>query len=134
MKEETIGKNIIRKIIEEAMEEKLDRIRMEIQKWKERELEEIVAKTVTKELQKIINSVQSTRMEPDINGGKSYSDAVKAEQEAVIIIKPRDEEEGKSSETTRKDIKSKINVSKLGIGITKMKKVTRGAVVVGLRK
>lgn len=131
MKEETVGKNIIRKIIEEAVEEKLDRIRMEIQKWKTRELEEIIAKTVAKEVQKITNSMQVTRMEPGINGGKSYSEAVKAEQEAVIIIKPRDEEEGKSSETTRKDIKSKINVSKLGVGITKMKKVTRGAVVIG---
>lgn len=46
MKEETVGMNIIRKIIEEAVEEKLDRIRMDIQKWKERELEEIIAKTV----------------------------------------------------------------------------------------
>lgn len=74
--------------------------------------------------------MQSARMEPDINGGKSYSETVKAEQEAVIIIKSRDEE-GKSSETTKKDIKSKINVWKFGIGITKMKKVTRGAIVVG---
>lgn len=29
------------------------------------------------------------------------------------------------------DIKSKIDISKLGVGITKLRKVTRGAVVVG---
>jgi len=54
---------------------------------------------------------------------------VSKEQEAVII-KPKGENAG-SSEVTKKDIKNKIDVSILGVGITKMKKVTRGAVVVG---
>lgn len=60
---------------------------------------------------------------------KSYSEAV-SNNEAVIIIKPRDEDNS-SSEITKRDIKNKIDVSKLGVGITKMKKVTKGAVVVG---
>jgi len=36
-----------------------------------------------------------------------------------------------SSEVMKRDIKNKIDVSKLGVGITKMKQVTRGTVVVG---
>jgi len=41
------------------------------------------------------------------------------------------ENDASSSEVTKKNIKNKIDVSKLGVGITKMKQVTRGAVVVG---
>lgn len=62
---------------------------------------------------------------------KTYSGAVRGKTEAVIIIKPKDTEGENSSETTKKDIKSKIDISKLGVGITKLRKVTRGAVVVG---
>lgn len=47
-----------------------------------------------------------------------------------MIIKPR-EENASSSEDTKKDIKSKIDVLELEIGITKVKKVTNGAVVIG---
>lgn len=49
----------------------------------------------------------------------------------MIIIKPREEVEDNYSKITKRDIKSKIDISKPGVGITKMKKVTRGAVVVG---
>lgn len=48
----------------------------------------------------------------------------------MLIIKPKDGEENNSSENTKRDIK-KIDISKLGVGITKMKKVTKGAIVVG---
>ena len=47
-----------------------------------------------------------------------------------MIIKPR-EEIAKSSETTKRDLKKSIDVTKLGVGITKMRKVTGRAVVVG---
>lgn len=72
---------------------------------------------------KNINTKQGTEK-------KSYSVVVKNETESVIIIKPKDDEE-KSSEVTKKDIKNKIHVSRLGVGITKIKKITRGDVVVG---
>lgn len=61
---------------------------------------------------------------------KTYSEAVSKERETVIIIKPKNEDAG-SSDVTKNDIKNKIDVSSLGVGITKMKKITRGAVVVG---
>lgn len=41
------------------------------------------------------------------------------------------ENDASSSEDTKRDIKNKIDITKLGVGINKMKKVTRGAVVVG---
>ncbi|EZA47905.1 hypothetical protein X777_15136 [Ooceraea biroi] len=62
---------------------------------------------------------------------KSYREAVQKEQESVIIIKPKEAEEENSSEVTKREIKRKIDITKLGVGITKMTKVTRGAVVVG---
>lgn len=62
---------------------------------------------------------------------KSYSGVVKGNQtESVLVIKPKDGEENKSSEDTKRDVR-KIDITKLGVGITKMKKVARGAVVVG---
>lgn len=64
---------------------------------------------------------------------KSYSEAAVNKQEAVIIIKPLEEGEEKSSEMTKKDIKNKIDVSKLGVGITKMKKASGGAIVIGCK-
>lgn len=60
-----------------------------------------------------------------------YSESVKNERESVIIIKPKNNEEDISSEVTKRDIKRKIDISKLGLGVTKRKKVTEGAVVVG---
>lgn len=63
------------------------------------------------------------------------NEVVRKKEEAVLIIKPRNEEEKSKSddksEMTKNDIKNNIEISKLGIGVTKMKKVTNGAVVVG---
>lgn len=47
----------------------------------------------------------------------------------MVIVKPKGDE-GNNSEDTKREIKNKIDIAKLGIGITKMRKVTRGAVVV----
>lgn len=50
---------------------------------------------------------------------------------SVIIIKPKKDEENNSSEPTKKEIKNNIDVIKLAVEITKIRKVTRGAVVMG---
>jgi len=47
----------------------------------------------------------------------------------VLIVKPKGEEDN-NSEDTKKEIKNKIDVTKLGIGITEMRRVNREAVVV----
>lgn len=62
---------------------------------------------------------------------KSYSKAVSNKQETVFIMKPVEENDARFSEMRKRDIKIKIDVSKIGVGITKMKRVTRGAAVVG---
>lgn len=62
---------------------------------------------------------------------QSYSEAVSKKQKSVIIIKPVDENGTNSCKITKRNIKSTIDVAKLGVGITKRKEVTRGAVVVG---
>lgn len=82
-------------------------------------------KEMKDEIQKMVNTSLEKR-----EVKKSYSGIVKGNQtESVLIIKSKDGEEIKSSEDTKRDVR-KIDVTKLGVGITKMKKVTGGAVVV----
>lgn len=126
-KDEMMGKEMIRNIIRETLEEEMNKIREQLQQWKTQELEALVREMVRKEL----SEVPILSKETDRSLKKTYSGAVKGKTEAVIIIKPKEAEEGNSSETTKKDIKNKIDISKLGVGITKLRKATRGAVVVG---
>ncbi|KMQ83253.1 hypothetical protein RF55_20518, partial [Lasius niger] len=105
----------------------MDKIKQEVINWKVNELEPLVSAIVKREMQ------NTTKWNADKKAtGRSYSESVgrKEKGEAVLIIKPINEEE-KSSELTKNDIKNKIEISKLGVGITKMKRVTKGAVVVG---
>lgn len=73
-------------------------------------------------MQEFRSIVPGLSMERGIVNAGTYSGAVKKGRESVLIIKPRQEEEGKSSEATKRDIKNKIDISKLEVGITKMKK------------
>jgi len=61
---------------------------------------------------------------------KSYSEAVETKKESVIIVKPKEKSDACSSDQTKRDIKNSIDVAKLRVGITTMKKVTKGAVVI----
>lgn len=132
IKNEMIGKDLIKKIIMEAIDEELDRVRQEIQTWKEAELESLVSDTIKREIKKVTDTLPMVGASGQEAGKKkSYSEAASKKQEAVIIIKPLEENVASSSEDTKRDIKNKIDITKLGVGITKMKKVTRGAVVVG---
>ncbi|KMQ86760.1 hypothetical protein RF55_14183 [Lasius niger] len=107
------------------------RVMHEFQIWKETELESLVLKAVRNEVQKITNVLSATSScNMDAGKMKSYSEAASNGREAVIIVRPR-EEDASSSENTKRDIKNQIDVSKMGVGITKMKKATNGAVVIG---
>jgi len=132
IKSEMVGKQLIRQAITEAVEEEMDRVRVEIQTWKEAELESMVSGIIRREVKKLADllPMMGTSIQ-EIGKKKSYSEAVSNKQEAVIIIKPLKEDDANTSEETKKDIKNKIDVAKLGLGITKMKKATKGAVVVG---
>lgn len=109
----------------------MDRVRQEILTWKEAELESLIGKTVRKEMQKITNILSTmSASKSEIGKKKTYSEAASKEQEAIIIIKLREGEDN-FSETTKRDIKNIVDVSKLGVRITKMKKVTKEIVVIG---
>lgn len=133
IKNEMVGKDLIKQAITEAVDEEMDRVRQEIQTWKEAELKSIMTSIIKEELKKLTNFLPMMGASAQEVGKKkkSYSDAVSNKQEAVIIIKPLKEDDTSTSEETKRDIKNKIDVAKLGLGITKMKKATRGAVVVG---
>lgn len=122
-----MGKEMIRNIITQTLEEEMNKISEQLQQWKTQELEALVSEVVRKEL----SEMPILSNETDRSLKKTYSGAVKGKTEAVIIIKPKETEGETSSETTKKDIKNKIDITKLGVGITKLRKVTRGAVVVG---
>jgi len=54
---------------------------------------------------------------------KSYSEVVSSKKESIIIVKPKEDSDAYSSDQMKRDIKNSINVAKLGVGITAMKKV-----------
>lgn len=110
----------------------MDKVRQEIQIWKEAELESLVSSTIKREMKKVTDALPMLGASGQEAGKKkSYSEAAVKKREAIIIIKPVEEKEASSSKDTKRDIKNKIDITKLGVGITKMKKVTRAAVVVG---
>lgn len=60
---------------------------------------------------------------------RSYSEAVKEKKkENVIIIEPKIQQE---SEATKKLIKEKVDIKNMAMGITKLKKGSKGTVIVG---
>lgn len=64
-----------------------------------------------------------------IEGRKKYSGAIgEKEKENIIIVKPKVQQE---SETTKKILKEKIDIKSMEVGITKLKKGTKGTVVMG---
>jgi len=62
---------------------------------------------------------------------KSYSEAVARKKQSIIFVKPKDKSDACSNDQTKTDIKNSIDVAKLGVGITAMKEVTKGKVVIG---
>jgi len=53
IKNEIVGKNLITNAIKEVIDEEMDRIRQEMQTWKEIELELFISKVIRKEVQKM---------------------------------------------------------------------------------
>ena len=106
----------------------MGKLRMKIQQLKMEEVETLINETAKREM-KNMSSVTSNLSESGEIIRNTYSQTAKSKSGAVLIVKPKDDEV-KNSEDTKKEIKNKIYVAKLGVEITKMRKVTRGAVVV----
>ncbi|XP_026828000.1 uncharacterized protein LOC113562520 [Ooceraea biroi] len=114
----------IKKELKQVIIEQMGRVKEEIQNWKSEGVN-ILNETVKTELQKGLCHTSVTNSETgEIK--KSYSGAAKNQRESVLIVKPKNGEKNNLSENTKK-----IDIAKLGVGITKMKKVAGGAVVIG---
>lgn len=57
IKNEMVGKDLIKKVITEAIEEEMDRVRQEIQTWKEAELESLVSSAIKREMKKLTDAL-----------------------------------------------------------------------------
>ncbi|XP_046750286.1 uncharacterized protein LOC124413608 [Diprion similis] len=109
MKEEIACKNEVKNIIQEIVQEEMQGVRQEID-----------------ELRRIIQGEGITTAR-DIR--ETYSDAVKKKKrEKVIIVKPKVQQE---SEVTKKTIKEKVNIKGMSVGVSKLKKGSRGSVILG---
>ncbi|XP_077279855.1 uncharacterized protein LOC143907159 [Temnothorax americanus] len=66
---------------------------------------------------------------PTSGATRKYSDVIKErKEENILIIKPKVQQE---SEITKKTIKDKIDITKMEIGITKLRKGSKGTVILG---
>lgn len=123
IKDKMVSKKEIKNMITDIVKYETDNLKKKMEEMKR--MIGNLNKEMEDEIQKMVNTSLEKR-----EVKKSYSGIVKKNQtESVLIIKSKDGEEIKSSEDTKRDVR-KIDVTKLGVEITKMKKVTGGAVVV----
>lgn len=118
-----VNKKEIKNMIIDIVKYKTENLKNEMEEMKR--MTGNFNKAMKDELQKVVNTSLETGERK-----KSYSGVVKGNQtESVLVIKPKDGEENKLSEDIKRDVR-KIDITKLGVGITKMKKMTRGTVVI----
>lgn len=109
LKDETACKKEIKLMIKEIVREEMGGIKQEIE-----------------ELRKML-----TQGACGSSGGatRKYSDVIKErKEENILIIKPKVQQE---SEITKKTIKDKIDITKMEIGVTKLRKGGKGTVILG---
>lgn len=124
IRDEMVSKKEIKNMIKDIVKYETENLKKEMEEMK-RMIRDF-NKEMKDELQKMVNTSLEGR-----EVKKNYNEIVKGYRtESVLVIKPKDGEENKSSEDTKRDVR-KIDITKLGVGITRMKKVTGGAVVVG---
>lgn len=106
MKDEVACKNEVKKMIQEIVGAEMGEVKQQIE-----------------ELKRMIQGegTSATRV--------TYSEAVKEKKkEKIIIIKPKVQQE---SEETKKTIKEKVDIKSMAVGITKLKKGSKGTVILG---
>ena len=108
MKDGIAGKNEIKMMIKEIVHEEVEAIKRDLD-----------------DLRKMIQKGMHTSVE---GGHVSYSETLKKKKENIIIIKPKNQQE---SETTKKVIKEKVDIKKMPMGITKLRKGREGTVILG---
>ncbi|XP_039313145.1 uncharacterized protein LOC120359509 [Solenopsis invicta] len=105
IKDEAVRKNEIKTMIKEVVQEELENVKQEIETLKK--------------------MIHGSKEGPQ----RSYSEAVKEKKkENVIIVKPKLQQE---SEDTKKVIKEKVDIKNMAMGVTKLKKGSKGVVIMG---
>lgn len=99
------------------------------------EVKRMIKEVVREEMGNIKQELQDLRsmIQAGVCGAagmqRSYSGAVKEKKkETVIVIKPKIQQE---SEATKKLIKEKVDIKNMAMGVTKLKKGSRGTVIMG---
>ncbi|XP_077279098.1 uncharacterized protein LOC143906728 [Temnothorax americanus] len=106
VRDEMIHKNEIKSIITSIVREELEGYRKELEEMKK------------------MWSVMSSG-----NASRSYCEAVKEKKkENVIIIKPKEQQE---SEKTKKVVKENIDIKNMAVGVSKLRKGGKGALILG---
>ena len=109
LKDETACKKEIKMMVKEIVREELGNIKQE--------------------LEDLRRMIQGGACGPSGGAQRSYSEAVKEKKkENIIIVKPKVQQE---SEATKKLIKEKIDIKNMAMGITKLKKGSKGTVILG---
>lgn len=115
MRDEAVCRKEIKALIKEAVREEIESIKQELIDLR----------------QKIQGSVMS---QGEIAGGsteRSYSGIVKEKKkENILIVKPIHEQQSVTTRT-KSDIKNKISISELSVGVTSIKDASKGSVVIG---
>jgi len=127
-----VGNQQIRKTDAEVAQEEMVKIRQEFNKTTVEAVDKMrqeVMSTVKNKMNSLGQALPTSIHKAEKK--KSYSEAVSRKKESIIIVKPKEKSDACSSDQTKRDIKNSIDVAKLGVGITAMKKVTKGAVVIG---
>ncbi|XP_077255138.1 uncharacterized protein LOC143893519 [Temnothorax americanus] len=84
---------------------------------------------IKQELEKLRKMWMQGAYGPSGKASRKYSDVIKdRKEENILIIKPKVQQD---SEITKKIIKDKINITKMEIGITKLRKGSKGTVILG---
>lgn len=108
MKNEVACKGEIKTMIKEIVQEEVKTIKQDLE-----------------DLRKIISGSMNISTE---GAHISYSEAATKKKENIIIIKPKIQQE---SETTKNVIKEKVDIKKMSMGITKLRKGREGTVIMG---
>lgn len=108
MKDETAGKREIKIMIKEIVQEEM--------------------KTIKQDLEDLRKMFQEGMNRSEEGVHSSYSEALKKKKENIIIVKPKIQQE---SETTKKVIKERVDIKKMPMGITKLRKGRERTVILG---
>jgi len=96
------------------------------------EIKTMITQIIREELETFrreLAEVKKNMQEKATGGTGSYSEAMKnKKKENIIIVQPKREQE---SEATKKMVKEKVDIKKLEVGITKLKKGYKGSIILG---